>query len=199
MENIKLSLQEFGEEPIQGSLNGTFQDCLDYLNWSINVYAGRGNMDVAQKGKAFSDAIKTLKERYGWQISTHYLKQFCEKQKHKNLHIQYMLRMADMKTTPIKANFKGGIVNGRRCIVPKIFDMLISKQEWEGKEIRAKEVWENANAEWDAERREIERQKLNIQKLQIVSNLAEEEVNLEELEELAPDIKAQDREMVRKF
>ena len=185
-----------GVEPVQGSLTGTFQDCLDYLDWAINVFAGKGNMSVEKKSKAFVDAVQTLHNRFGMKMSTHYLKQFCEKQKHKNLHIAYLLRLADYKTSPTKTSFKGAIVNGQRCVVPKIFDMLITKQEWEAKEEQAQAFKDKCISEWDARDKELEQQKLNLKKLEIVNSLEEQKVEptLNELEELAPDLKTPDRD-----
>jgi hypothetical protein len=182
-----------GTEPIQGSLTGNFQDALDYLDWSINVFAGKGNMDTTIKGNAFADAVQTLNTRFGMQISTYYLKQFCQAQKHKNLHIAYMLRLADMRTNPTKTSFKGGIANGRRCIVPKIFDMVISKQEFEDKENQITKFKEQSMAEFEAKRLALEQQKLNVQKLQIIGNLGNEDVSPTELEEFAPDLMVKDR------
>jgi hypothetical protein len=187
------------EHSARGNLNGDFQDVLDYLDWSINVFAGKGDMDVSKKGKAFLDAVLTLRTRFNMQISTHYLKQFCDNRKHKNQHIKYMMSLADIKTSPIKTSFKGGIVNGRRCIVPKIFDMLVTKQEYQEQDSRVQAFKEKCLAEWNARAKALEQQKLNAQKLEIVYALAEEEVSPTELEELAPDLIKQDIELQKQL
>jgi hypothetical protein len=186
--------------PIRGSLNGTFEDALNYLDWSINVFAGVGNMDTAKKGKAFADAVQVIKQRFGMGLSTHYLKQnFCQNRKHKNNHITYMLDLAGYKTEPTKTSFKGAIVNGRRCIVPKIFDVLITQEEAKAKEQRLQVFKEKCIAEWQARDKALEEQKLMASKLQIVSALAEEEISSTEMEELAPNLKKQDIELTKQL
>ena len=111
--------------------------------------------------------------------------------------IRYLLNKAEFKTEPCKANFKGGIVNGQRCIVPKIFSILISKNDWSLKELARKKFWEECNAYWDCCFRELDNQRLSAIKLEMISNFDGSVINQAELEELSPDIKKQDIELLR--
>lgn len=150
---VKITPQQCrGIIPVTGNLNGTFADCLNYLDWTINTHASKGKFTTEQRGKMFAEAVQTLKDMFGYTISTHYLKQFCKKQKHKNLHVGYMLKIANLETEPTKIAFRGGIANGRRCFVPKIFDFIVSKQEFENNQSRAEQFRQRCIAEWEAEK-----------------------------------------------
>ena len=187
-----------GLEPTKGNLNGTYQDVLDYLNWSINVFASQGNMDMGKKGKAFADAVKTLHNRFGVRISKHFLKQFCQME-YKSQHIDYMLKLANYSSYPSRANFWGEFANGGRLSSPRIYDILISKQEEDVISNRLKAFEQKCIAEWANRDMRIEEQKLNASKLQIVASLSEEEVSSTEMEEAAPDLQTPDFEIVKDF
>jgi hypothetical protein len=185
-------------EPMDGCLNGTFDDALKYLEWAINVFASKGKMNATLKGKAFADAIQTIEQRFGWKLSTHYLKQFCaDKIKHKNLHIAYLLNLADYRTEPVTATFHGAIVNGLRTNPKKIFDFLVPRIEVDAKAKIAEAFAEKCKTEWDARDKLIAEQKLNVDKLQICNGLEDNpkaELEYNELQELAPDLKTLDND-----
>jgi len=65
----------------QGSLNGNFEDVLNYLSYIINLDTRTGaiKLDAQKRGEEFFNAIKTLKENFGVEVSTEYLKNLVER------------------------------------------------------------------------------------------------------------------------
>lgn len=103
----------------------SFEDCLNYLDYSIN------NND----GDSFKLALKVLKDKFNYGISTTYLKQFCNTQKFKNQHIAYMLKKSDYKT--IKSTY-----------AYKVFDLLITLEEFNKLENSLNSFKEKCFNEW---------------------------------------------------
>lgn len=197
-----------------GCLNGNFEDCLKYLAWTINVKADK-NFTAKDKGEAFFNAVKTLKERFGVGVSTHYLKHLCDSEmRGKMLHILYMLRIGGFMditenpnrymVNPSKVAFKGFVnqLDGRRSISPKVFDFLVFPNEWEEQKAREQAFKQKCIKEFEDYEKMIEKEKLELAKLQMVANLEEKPISYEEQDSVCPhlikrDFRLQGRRVVR--
>jgi len=138
-----------GTAPIVGSLTGSFEDCLSYLRWSMNVFASKGDLNSELKGKAFRNAVQTLNDRFNVSVTTHYLKQFCEAER-QNLHIAYMMRLGEFLTEPIKTQNRKRVMLGAISLSPRVVDKLITKEEADKRNASLMVFQQQAISEFDA-------------------------------------------------
>ena len=172
-----------------GSLNGSYEDCLNYLSWTIDTQANK-NFTAEQKGQAFFNAVKTLKESFGVGVSTQFLKRFCDSEmRGKNLHILYMLRVGgfmDITETPNRY-----MVNPSQVAFKdyrKTFDFLVFPNEWNNQKARENDFKAKCIKEWEEEKQMIEKEKIEADKLKIVSSLEEKPIDYAEMEEVSPHL-----------
>jgi len=206
-----------------GCLNGSFEDVLKYLSYTINERANK-NFNAQQKGEEFFKAIESLKNNYGVEVSTHFLKQLCDldiinKTKSgkvkkngisKTKHILYMLGISGFldntikpskyMLNPIKVGFKGfvDLIYGTRSISPKTFDFLVMPSDWESQKVRAESFKLKCLKEWEEYAKMIERESIEADKLKIVSGLEEKPINFDELEEVSPHLFKRDLTLMPK-
>lgn len=211
-----------------GDLKGNFEEVLNYLSWVINTRANR-YFNSQQKGTEFYEAIKTLKERFGMEVSTHFLNQLVDKTKVRNVnkHIAHLLCLGgfvEQKTeeelkreqelgvgngskkrymlNPVGVMFKGykSLIDGTQVFsYKKTFDFLVFPHEWESKKAQAQAFKEKCLTEWEEFRQMIEREKIEENKLMIASALEETPISYDELENVSPHLVKKDLRLMPKY
>ena len=185
MDFKKITKEEFEEQkcnlgfrniPQQGKLDGSYEDFLDFLKWTLESNHNKNEEHL-------KEAVKFSADKFGMSMTTQFLKnQMGSNFPNKTMRIKYLLNESGMTTTPIN-RYSNSVVNTKmklkefgtersysvghtyRRLGKEILNLLIDKNEQEQKiadmnkrfdEIEAKRLLEEQKPQPEAKPEVIE-------------------------------------------